>query len=535
MSQFITIPKWKVNREMEEDDQIATPDLGDRPSEEDDQEEQVDSATKVPEQSGDFDDRLLARERARDVDGNNVTRPPDGESITFWSVTIVEMYAGRAVDSLTKALSAMEWAKIDTPITDEIVEAQRGYVYSRSKFWFMADPMHLACPMRHAQTTLPPGMDRIHGEYYVLGPSLVALVLTFVLDDEERHRIDVALRDDAESRLDRLGQSKVSVKSVRNVKSERLRAIREDIATRCRSWIRDTMPGTLSEVREGLGPPTCALISLAQGTPFNTHVEYMALLDLVNEWLAERFVSPDFLYLVYPIDIAPNNRMTGVFNGGEALSQGWIHDFSVQATAPEVFHEAISSLVIADGIYAVLMSYEPRLRDVRSGLNRLDFDKATGQEVFALRNRLLEISRDVSTVCGDVTVLLNDPFAIWADMPQLVRLKSNPASSATDDTVAAKRRQLRSTVADLLSQEANLRELILVTSASASEATGIELQTKVLALTNKLGTFTIVLIVLTFVLVALGAIALFVQLVHNPVVQVPFPPLRPFFPRFAGH
>jgi hypothetical protein len=104
----------------------------------------------------------------------------------------------------------------------------------------------------------------------------------------------------------------------------------------------------------------------------------MALIDLVNDWLAERFVSPDCLYLAYPIDIGPNNRMTGAFNEKEALDQHWVNDPGV---APEQFHEAISSLVITDGVYAVLQSYVPRLRDVRNSLNRLDLRRPLVQRL----------------------------------------------------------------------------------------------------------------------------------------------------------
>jgi hypothetical protein len=479
------------------------------------------AASEQPAGPVDPGEHLLALERARDPQGNEKTRPPDDEVVTFRSMTVVEMYAGQAIDALKDALATIEWVNLDTPIVDRIVVAQKGYTYSRGVFWLEAEgSASVGGLLGHGRTTLPAGFTRIYGEYYVLGPSLVALVLTFVLNREESKRLDAALRDDAESRLDRLAGGGFSHKSVRDVKKERIRNVRDDIGQRCRSWIKDKMPGTLSAVQQGLGPPTCALVGLTQGVPFQTHSEYMALLDLVNEFLAERFVVPDFLFLAYPIDVEPNNRMLGAFNEGEAVAQQWVSDASA---TPECFHEAISSSLIADGIYAVLLSYEPKLRDMRNELNRLDFDKATGQEVAGLRNRLLGISRDVSTVCSDVTILVNDAFAFWSDLYPVVRLRRNATSSSAEETADAKRRLLRAVIASLETQESNLRELILITSASTTETRSLELQTNVLNLTTKLNGLTTWLIILTFVLVALGVAALLVQIFHVPVVHVQLP------------
>ncbi len=468
-----------------------------------------------------FGDHLLELERARDAQNNANTRLPDGEAIAFRSMAIVEMYAGKAVDQLIAGLDAMEWMNTDEPVVDRIREAQKDRLYSRGVFWIVPPTSQGGSVLSHALTSLPTGIERIYAEYNVLGPSLVAFVLTFVLAAAEATSIDVAIREDAESQLDHLGPQSVSIGTVHDVKRARVRAAREDVTKRCRDWMIAMLPGTLSAVEEGLGPPTCALISLKQGTPFGTHAEYMTLVDLVNDSLAERFVWPDCLYLAYPIDISPNNRMTGAFNEGDALSQQWLHNVGA---APERFHQAISSLMIAYGVYAILRSYQPKLRDVRTSLNRLDFEKVTGPEVIALRSRLLGISRDVATVSSDVSVLVNDAGAIWTDLLPMVPLGQSASPSATPDaTAAAKRHMLTSTVASLQSEEANLRELILVTSSSTSEITGLDLQTKVLNLTNKLNGLTTWLIILTVVLVILGVATLVVQLVHNPVVHVQFP------------
>ena len=478
------------------------------------------AANDQPAGPDDSGERLLALERARDPQGNEKTRPPDDEVVTFRSMTVVEMYAGQASDSMKGGLATIEWRNCDPPIVDRIVEAQKGYTYSRGDFWLAQAPSSVGSLVQGGITSLPGPFSRIYGTYYVLGPSLVALVLTFVLDDEASRRVDAALRHDAESRLDQLGGSTFSIKSVLQVKKERIRSIRNNIGQRCELWIKGAMPGTLSAIQEGLGMPTCALVGLARGVPFETNAEYMALLDLRNEFLAKRFVDPDFLFLAYPLDSEPNNLMLGAFNEGEAIAQQWVSDTSA---TPERFHEAISSSMIADGIYAVLLSYEPKLREVRRELNLLDFGEATGQEVTALRNRLLGISRDISTVCSDVTILVNDAFVIWSDLYPVTLLKTKGRSSRGEETADTKRRQLRAAVTSLESQESSLRELILISTASTTETRNLELQVKVLDLTKQLSALTTWLFVLTFVLVILGVAALLVQILHTPVVQVQLP------------
>ena len=467
--------------------------------------------------SDDFGERMLALERRRDAEANIDTRPPVGEAVSFRSVTVAEIYAGQAIDSLTSALAAIEWTNFDEPLLDQVAEARRGFRYSRWVFWLISDtsPSELG---GYGRTSLPSGIDRIYSDCYVLGPSIVAVVLTFVLADDEAKRLDAALRDDAESRLDLLGPTNFSVKTVRDIKREQIRRIQDEVVRRCRSWLKDTMPGTLSATEEGLGPPTCALISLATGKPFDTDAENMALLDLMRPYLVEKFVAHDFLFLIRPISRATDGGLVAAFNEADAVGRGWL---AALGAAPEIFHEAITSLMVADGLNAALLSFEPQLRDVRADLNQLDFEKASGSQVIALRNRLLGISRDLSIVCSDVTVHVGDVALIWFGFSSLARVKPIGATWAAAETTAdTKRRQLRAVMESLQAQEAGLRDLILVTSASMSETRNLELQTQVLGLTNRLNGLTKWLIVLTVVLVILGVAALVVQVVNTPAVTV---------------
>jgi hypothetical protein len=462
--------------------------------------------------SADYGEEILARERRRDAKANADTRPPDGETVTFRSVTFAEIYAGPAADSLETALTAIKWVNFDEPPLNRIVEARKGHLYSRGNFWLFSkesqgDARHFGL------TSLPVGIDRIYGEYYVLGPSIVAIVLTFALTADDAIKIDTALRENVESRFDRVGAND-SVKTVRDIKLERVRGIQDGVIRRCREWLRDKMPGTLSATTEGLGPPICLLVSVAVGKPFDTQAGYMGLLDLVRAYFVEKFVPYEFLFLVHPIAGAADGSTVAAFNEADAISHGWVHDLK---DSPELFHQAISSLMIANGLNAALRSFEPRLRDIRADLNRLDIDNPAGTKVIELRNRLLGLSRELSTVCTNVAVLLDDVIMIWADFSPLVRVTLNGDTSAPSGTTAdTKRQQLRLVIESLQAQEAGLRDLILVTSQSMSDTRNLELQTQVLGLTDSLKALTKWLIFLTIVLVVLGVVTLAVQVGNAP-------------------
>jgi hypothetical protein len=141
--------------------------------------------------------------------------------------------------------------------------------------------------------------------------------------------------------------------------------------------------------------------------------------------------------------------------------------------------------------------------------------------VIGLRDQLLGLSREISTVCGEVTVFVDDALMVWADFSPLVPVRPvGDSAPSLEITADRKRQQLRTVIQSLQSQEADLRELTLVTSQSMSETRNLELQTQVLSLTNTLNGLTKWLIVLTIVLVGLGVATLAVQLANTPSVTV---------------
>ena len=158
-----------------------------------------------------------------------------------------------------------------------------------------------------------------------------------------------------------------------------------------------------------------------------------------------------------------------------------------------------------EALEGVLRSFESRMRDIRSNLEKLDFDRATESQVVGLRNRLLGMSRDIAIFCGDLTVVVDGAVMIWADYPLLVPVNPTQSSPPTAESTAdVTRTNLRSLMTNLQAQETGLRELVLITSQSINDAQNMQLQQKVLALTGRLNWLTIVLVMLTGALVYLA-------------------------------
>ena len=110
--------------------------------------------------SDDFGEGMLALERRRDAEANIDTRPPVGEAVSFRSVTVAEIYAGQAIDSLTSALAAIEWTNFDEPLLDQIAEARRGFQYS--KVGFLAHLGHISQRARWLRSNEPSVRYRPH-------------------------------------------------------------------------------------------------------------------------------------------------------------------------------------------------------------------------------------------------------------------------------------------------------------------------------------------------------------------------------------
>jgi hypothetical protein len=144
-------------------------------------------------------------------------------------MTLVEVYAGQDIDVLTKNFSSIQWNNTDESIVEAIVEGRKGYFYSRHTFTITEQPSSELRLFAEGHTTIPIGIERLHCECYVIGISLVGLVVTFILEDKEAQRLDTIMRTDAESELVRLESNKFRIKPAYHVKSERIDNFIEDI------------------------------------------------------------------------------------------------------------------------------------------------------------------------------------------------------------------------------------------------------------------------------------------------------------------
>jgi hypothetical protein len=448
-------------------------------------------------------ERQLLLSRNRDDQVNLQSRPPDGEVVTFRSLTIADVFVGCEVDDAAEAISALDWAEEGPPIAEEVRTALRGYLYYRVSFW-IREPgrQQVFSGMPQAWASLPAGVDRVFCSLSVLGPSLIAIVATFVFDEPAARLINEELHRDGRSQVIRGVGDQFSIRGARGDKKERVSKARNELSGHCLEWLSTAFGGTLSRVSEGARRPTCHLVTLARGRPFSTQEPYMAILGLVNRQLAQTFVGHDFLYWTSPLGLSQTDNSTVVFNENDALSPGGLGDLS---SSPEEVHEIINSGMIAAAIYAALASFTPQLRNVRSAMIRLDLRKATSDELSKLRTTLFEVSGKLAAFVGDTKVLARENYAIWADLTALRPLEVQGATNQ-DYTAEEEKRALVSTADSLLTEEEGIRTLLLALTEAKSDVTNTALQESIRRLTTRLAALTGVLVALTVALVVIALV-----------------------------
>ena len=426
--------------------------------------------------------------------------------MTFRSVTLAEVYYARQADQLIEKLRTIRWAGTDERFAEQIAIARRDDAAYNSDF-LLRRGASSSYPVvsGYGETTLPAGIERIVGQVHVLGPSLVTVVLTFVLEHDQAIRVDEALRSPVSAEAPG-SQSRAALRNVFQVKYERVEKVLNDVVGRCQDWLKNWVSGTLAG-GDGRRVPACSLISLAEGQPFQTSGDYMRLLNMSAERAsgARRFAGLDYMFLM---DLGARKRrrnLAASFNEQQA-SETW-PDVEAQ---PEFLHQNLHPYMAVLALEGVLDSFQARMRSTRSVLAGVSLGNRREVGAATLRDNLLELSRDIAIACGDIKGATGDRTAasLWADYPLLLTVASGKPLGDALDPGAVPRMNLGEVMLDLRSQETELRELVLVTSQAASDAQNVKT-------TSSLNKLTIWLVVLTIVLVVLGVVTLVQSLTDN--------------------
>jgi hypothetical protein len=461
---------------------------------------------------------------------------PHGQRVTFRSVTLAKICMGQEIDALSTALEGTEWVEVNEQFAAGIVAARQADAPYKKDFLLLSDPE--TSPwyrMGYGLAHPPDGIDWIVGQFSVLGPSMVALMLTFVLTDAEAGSLDMVLREEVHNIVRRAGRRSIRVKSAYQIKYERIQAVREDVSDRCLDWLEAWAPGTLRR-GDRLGVPLCSLITPAQGNLFehrpegNRSPDYLRLLDLVDPLNALRFRCPSNLFLKRRIGQRPWEYVA-------AFSEEASTDFPNLEVAPEQVHQALFPYMIVLALESVLSSLESRMRRTRLDLAGIDVSAAVASvplkeklllrlrrqrpeepSTVGLRNRLLALSRDIAIASGDIKGVLDDrtSASLWAEYPPLLSVDPSEAQPSTRDPAEIARRNMAHVITNLKSQETELRELVIVTSEAVSQAQDKQTQASL----NRL---TIWLVVCTVALVGIGIFTLWKTFYDTPDSPAPKP------------
>jgi hypothetical protein len=422
--------------------------------------------------------------------------------VTFRSVTLAEVYYAGKADELTEKLRTIRWTGTGEQFAEQITIARRDDAAYNSEFLLRSAASSHPAMRGYGETALPTGIERIVGQVHVLGPSLVIVVLTFVLEHNQAIRLEEELRSQVSAEELALQSAP---RNVFRVKYKRVEKVLDDVAGRCQDWLKNWVSGTLAG-SDGRHVPACSLISLAVGQPFETPGDYMRLLNMSAEASgAMRFAQPGYMFL---IDLGARKRrrnLAASFN--EQQASEIYPDLEVQ---PEYLHRHLHRYMAVLALEGVLDWFEARMRITRSALAGVSLGNGREMGAAALRDKLLGLSRDIAVACGDIKGAANDRTAasLWAGYPLLRTAASGEPLGDPLDPGAVPRTNLGEAIRDLRSQETELRELVLVTSQAASDAQNAKT-------TSRLNKLTIWLVALTIILVGLGGVTLVQSLTDN--------------------
>ena len=103
----------------------------------------TDNNTKVhvlPEDPPTHIKQRFAQLQAMHDHENEKTSPPDGEHVTFRSVTLAELYVGAEIDALAAALQKATWVNTDEQFAEEIATARQLDEPYTSEFLLRSSP-----------------------------------------------------------------------------------------------------------------------------------------------------------------------------------------------------------------------------------------------------------------------------------------------------------------------------------------------------------------------------------------------------------
>jgi hypothetical protein len=454
---------------------------------------------------------LVSRHSGADDDADNArTTPPDNERVEFHSVWMVEVFPPSSSVTLGGALRRLPSGGIyrDQDLGDDVARARR---YPLGGSWWnlgvFYNRLHGAVRVGGAAVELPPQVDHLLLSLYAITPSLACAVGQFVLTDAAGSSLDSIVRTHYTTRAERKPHGAVGVRRPAEIKRDLVAEELDRVHDDCRSWFQDNLPGAFSQGLLDGRVPTCCFLTLKEIRPLSEEsrlgyieplgidMSSMALTsdDLPGLRLSESTgvhrTAHTFLLAGKTDEIFPgNNDLGGHGRGRDGFTVAlWMR---------------LNRFMAIWGLERTLLGYEMafgRLRDSFAAARPASIRENLSSLAVASEN-VAKLSGDAQAVASDAGRLAEDRHLFEKELPifepvepELWRLEGTWTEMLRDSIEVSARR--------VRENEAVARDLEVTRASIISSRTNLSLQVSLRRL-------TVFLVILTIVLVIIGAATL---------------------------
>ncbi len=217
----------------------------------------------------------------RDPEKNERGQLPPGESVQLPAIWVAELYTPSSVDGLLRGISNLDWEhgrSRDDSLLKWMSDIRRGCHAGWINLGPISNPSD-SYFMKERTAVLPNGVRAALPRLMSITPSITALIMAFILDDQAAASLDEPLRAEYTTRTERshlfrqrdllnhliFGTSVRLGRSILDPNLQRRNAARNCLAeleNSCIQWVGQNLPGIFaSGIRSGMFPTALLLVT----------------------------------------------------------------------------------------------------------------------------------------------------------------------------------------------------------------------------------------------------------------------------------
>ena len=385
----------------------------------------VKSISNHIQKSQDWD--LLVYLRGEDPEANARTTPPQDESIDLCCAWAVEFYTPAHMDRLVGKFRDLGW---DTEYNRDPMMNPVNWLNGLRRFqsggaWLNIGSLHppdsrSTFGISRRTSELPTDIEYANAWMYSVTPSLISIVVCFVLNEDRSGMFDRSLRADRQT-FPTQAASGTQYHEPWKQKSDEIGDLRERVSSELQTWFSANLPGLFSSGLLDGNIPTCELVTLQEGSPFPSLAEeegpppeYLRLLGVSHDleaWKSKSIPSLKFSVAQdwsnspqhHSILAANVNRLT------ESIPDGYSGE-----CRPNRIHFVDSMMWKLIAIWAILPMFEgytQHLSRVRSSTTLSNTTLQPPVKVLKNLGRHISYSVDIAAVTAELTNHAERQFA----------------------------------------------------------------------------------------------------------------------------